>query len=123
MLGKGCLFTMSECIFCRIAAGELSADIVHEDDRVMVFKDTSPQAPIHFLLIPKRHISTLLELGEEDGGLLTHIITVLGRVAKEYDLDKKGFRTVINTGEEGGQTVGHLHFHLLGGRHMQWPPG
>lgn len=114
---------MSECIFCRIAAGELSADIVHEDDRVIVFKDITPQAPIHLLLIPKRHVSTLLELTEEDGELLTHIFTVIRQVVKEYDLGKKGFRTVINTGDEGGQTVKHLHFHLLGGRHMQWPPG
>ncbi|NLP18631.1 MAG: histidine triad nucleotide-binding protein [Firmicutes bacterium] len=114
---------MSECIFCRIAAGELSADIVHEDDQVLVFKDITPQAPIHLLLIPKRHVSTLLELTEEDGELLTHVFTVIRKVAVEYGLSKKGFRTVINTGDEGGQTVGHLHFHLLGGRHMQWPPG
>jgi len=114
---------VSECIFCRIAAGELSADIVHEDDQVLVFKDITPQAPIHLLLIPKRHVSTLLELTEEDGELLTHVFTVIRKVAVEYGLSKKGFRTVINTGDEGGQTVGHLHFHLLGGRHMQWPPG
>ena len=114
---------MSECIFCRIAAGDISADIVYEDDRVLVFKDITPQAPIHLLLIPKRHISTLLELREEDGELLTHIFTVIRGIAEKYELDKKGFRTVINTGDEGGQTVNHLHLHLLGGRHMLWPPG
>ncbi|HHW92568.1 MAG TPA: histidine triad nucleotide-binding protein [Firmicutes bacterium] len=114
---------MSECVFCRIVAGEIPSDIIYEDDTVLAFKDINPQAPVHLLLIPKDHIPSLLELTEADRGLLAHIFAVIQQLAREYELDKKGFRTVINTGDEGGQTVHHLHFHLLGGRFMQWPPG
>ncbi|HHW55085.1 MAG: histidine triad nucleotide-binding protein [bacterium] len=114
---------MSECIFCRIVAKEIPSEIVYEDDTVLAFKDINPQAPVHLLLIPKRHIPTLLELTEADGELLAHIYAVIRQLAREHGLDEKGFRTVVNTGDDGGQTVYHLHFHLLGGRSLQWPPG
>jgi len=114
---------VSGCIFCRIAAKEIPSEIIYEDDTVLAFKDINPQAPVHLLLIPKKHVPTLLELTEADGELLNHIFAVIRQLAREYGLEKKGFRTVINTGDDGGQTVFHLHFHLLGGRSLQWPPG
>ncbi|MDI9568394.1 MAG: histidine triad nucleotide-binding protein [Bacillota bacterium] len=114
---------MSECIYSRIVAKEIPSEIVYEDDTVLAFKDINPQAPVHLLLIPKRHIPTLLELTEADGELLAHIYAVIRQLAREHGLDEKGFRTVVNTGDDGGQTVYHLHFHLLGGRSLQWPPG
>ena len=115
---------MADCIFCRIAAKEIPATAVYEDDAVIAFKDLEPQAPVHVLIIPKKHIKSLLGLTQEDGALVAHIhVDVVPQLAKELGLAEKGFRVVVNTGEEGGQTVGHLHFHLLGGRSMQWPPG
>ena len=115
---------MADCIFCRIAAKEIPATAVYEDDSVIAFKDLEPQAPVHVLIIPKKHIESLLGLTTDDKALVAHIhIYVVPQIAKELGLAEKGFRLVVNTGEEGGQTVGHLHFHLLGGRSMQWPPG
>ena len=115
---------MADCIFCRIAAKEIPATAVYEDDAVIAFKDLEPQAPVHALIIPKKHIESLLGLTEEDRSLVAHIhVDVVPQLAKKLGLAEKGFRIVVNTGEEGGQTVGHLHFHLLGGRSMQWPPG
>ena len=115
---------MADCIFCRIAAKEIPAAAVYEDDAVIAFKDLEPQAPVHVLIIPKKHIGSLLGLTEEDNALIAHILVdVVPRLAKELGLAENGFRVVVNTGAEGGQTVGHLHFHLLGGRAMQWPPG
>ncbi len=123
LLGEGGVSIVSECIFCRIVAKEIPSEIVYEDDTVLAFKDINPQAPVHLLLIPKRHIPTLLGLTEADGELLAHIYAVIRQLAREHGLDEKGFRTVVNTGDDGGQTVYHLHFHLLGGRSLQWPPG
>ena len=115
---------MADCIFCRFAAKETPAAAVYEDDAVIAFKDLEPQAPVHVLIIPKKHIGSLLGLTEEDKALVAHIhVDVVPRLAKELGLAENGFRVVVNTGAEGGQTVGHLHFHLLGGRAMQWPPG
>ena len=115
---------MADCIFCRIAAKEIPATAVYEDDTVIAFKDLEPQAPVHVLIIPKKHIKSLLGLTEEDKAVIAHIhVDVVGRLARELGIAEKGFRLVANTGEEGGQTVGHLHFHLLGGRSMAWPPG
>ena len=115
---------MADCIFCRIAAKEIPATAVYEDNSVIAFKDLEPQAPVHVLIIPKKHIKSLLDLTQEDRALVAHIhVDVVPQLAKELGLVEKGFRVVVNTGEEGGQTVGHLHFHLLGGRSMQWPPG
>lgn len=115
---------MSDCIFCKIAAKEIPSNMVYEDDMVLAFKDLEPQGPVHVLVIPKKHIGSLLELGNEDRELMAHITCdVIPQLAKELKIDEKGFRTVVNTGDDGGQTVKHIHFHLIGGRSMQWPPG
>ncbi len=105
---------MSDCIFCKIAAGELPADIVYQDEAVVVFKDIHPKAPVHLLVIPRTHVASLRELGPEHDALVAHMIRLLPRLAQEHGLDD-GFRTVINTGPGGGQEVFHLHIHLLGG--------
>lgn len=113
-----------DCIFCKIAAGEIPATVVYEDDFVKAFRDLDPQAPEHVLIIPKKHVGSLLELGQEDKDLAAHILVdVVPKLAKDLGVAENGFRIVCNTGEEGGQTVHHLHVHLLGGRSMQWPPG
>lgn len=113
-----------DCIFCKIAAGEIPATVVYEDDFVKAFRDLDPQAPEHVLIIPKKHVGSLLELGQEDKDLAAHILVdVVPKLAKDLGIAENGFRIVCNTGEEGGQTVHHLHVHLLGGRSMQWPPG
>jgi histidine triad (HIT) family protein len=113
---------MSTCVFCRIAAGEIPARIVHEDDLVLAFHDLSPVAPTHLLVIPKRHIASLAEAGAEDAGLLGRLVVVAGQLAREKHLTG-GFRVVLNAGSDGGQSVDHLHLHLLGGRAFSWPPG
>lgn len=112
-----------DCIFCKIANKEMSAEIAYEDEDVIAFYDINPQAPIHLLVVPKNHITSIMEIPQENDGLLNKIITVAQKLAKEKDLDTKGFRIVVNTGEDGGQTVPHLHFHILGGRSLSWPPG
>ena len=115
---------MADCIFCKIATGEIQSQTVYEDESVRVFRDLSPQAPEHVLIVPKKHIENVAEFNSEDRGLAAHIFTeVIPKLAKDLNLDEKGFRLVINTGEDGGQTVNHLHVHLLGGRKMTWPPG
>lgn len=113
-----------DCIFCKIANGEIPAKFVYEDDQAVAFADISPAAPIHILIIPRKHIASLLDVTADDAALLAHIMTkVIPAVAKEQGAEEKGFRIVANTKEDGGQTVNHLHFHLLGGRSMAWPPG
>ena len=112
------------CIFCKIGRKEIPANFVYEDDTVAVFKDLEPQAPVHVLVIPKKHIESLLAVTKEDQQLIAHITCeVIPQLARELGIAEKGFRVVANTGDEGGQSVKHLHFHLLGGRSMQWPPG
>ncbi|HIW14247.1 MAG TPA: histidine triad nucleotide-binding protein [Firmicutes bacterium] len=113
---------MSDCIFCKIANGEIPSNKVYEDDKILAFKDLDPQAPVHILLIPKTHIAGADEITEENSDIVAHIFCVASRLAKEMNLDR-GYRIVTNCGEEGGQSVRHLHFHLLGGRSMAWPPG
>lgn len=114
---------MADCIFCKIASGEIPSTMVYEDNTVAAFKDLEPQAPTHVLIIPKKHVVSAADLGKDDRELAAHIFCdVVPKLAKELGLSK-GFRVVTNVGEEGGQTVMHLHFHLLGGRSMQWPPG
>lgn len=113
-----------DCIFCRIVAGEIPADIVYQDNHVLVFRDRNPQAPVHLLLIPRVHRQDLLSVASEDGGWLAHLFqTVIPAVAAGAGLTDRGFRLVANTKAESGQSVFHLHFHLLGGRPMRWPPG
>jgi histidine triad (HIT) family protein len=115
---------MADCIFCKIAQKKIPSDIVYEDEAVVAFRDLEPQAPFHVLVIPKKHIESILALTAGDRDLISHIfVEVVPRLAKKFGVSEKGFRVVANTGEEGGQTVKHLHFHLLGGRSMQWPPG
>lgn len=114
---------MSDCIFCKIARGEVPSDIIYEDDKIIAFNDLNPQAPIHFLVIPKEHISSMNEIDENNVSIISHIFLVINKIAKEKGIDEKGYRIVNNCGEFGGQTVEHLHFHILGGRKMLWPPG
>lgn len=113
---------MENCIFCKIAKGEIPSNKVYEDEMVLVFKDLNPQAPTHLLAIPKRHISHIDELEESDKELIGHIYYVISELSKELNL-KKGFRVVANCREDGGQTVDHIHFHILAGRSLNWPPG
>ena len=103
-----------DCIFCKIANGELPATILHEDDKVCVFRDLAPQAPVHLVLIPKQHISSAWEISAENSALVGYLFEIAGKVARDLDL-RNGFRIINNCGVDGGQTVGHLHFHLLGG--------
>jgi histidine triad (HIT) family protein len=114
---------MSDCIFCKIIKKEIPSKIVYEDELVLAFKDINPAAPTHVLIIPKKHIPTLVDLTEEDAGLIGHIHLTASKLAKDLGLSEDGFRVVNNCKENGGQTVFHLHFHLLGGRSMLWPPG
>ena len=112
-----------DCIFCKIIAGEIPSKKAYEDDTVLAFHDIEPAAPVHVLIIPKKHVASVLELGAEDGGLVAHMFEVAKKLAEELGVAEKGFRLTINTGDEGGQTVKHLHMHLLGGRGFGWPPG
>lgn len=115
---------MPNCIFCKIAHGEIPSTKVYEDDTVLAFRDLDPQAPEHVLIIPKKHLSSVLDFSAEDRELAAHILTdVVPALARTLGIDAGGFRLVANTGTDGGQTVGHLHFHLLGGRPLAWPPG
>ena len=111
-----------DCIFCKIAAGEIPCNKAYEDEQILAFYDLDPQAPTHILLIPKQHIGSAMEITAENSGVVAHIYEVAAKLAKELGLDN-GFRIVNNCGEDGGQTVHHIHFHLLGGRSMAWPPG
>jgi len=114
---------VSECLFCRIAAGEITEKIVFEDERVVAFEDIDPQAPVHVIIIPRKHIPTVLDLTNADQELVGYMHTVANRVAAEKSLTESGFRLVTNCKESAGQEVLHLHIHLLGGRDFRWPPG
>ncbi|MGO9181229.1 MAG: histidine triad nucleotide-binding protein [Candidatus Limnocylindrales bacterium] len=111
------------CLFCRIAAGTLPATVVYADDDVMAFRDVAPRAPVHVLVIPRRHLVSVMDLRDEDLSLLGRMFSVVQEVARRDGIAKSGFRVVSNTGPDGGQTVHHLHLHVLGGRFMTWPPG
>ena len=113
----------TDCLFCRIAAGEVPADIVHQDDHVVAFRDIKPHAPTHLLLIPRAHIASALELTEADGSMLGQLFAAAADLARSEGLADDGYRLVTNIGRWGGQTVHHLHVHLLGGRALTWPPG
>ena len=115
---------MADCIFCKIARGEIPSQIVYEDAQVVAFKDLSPKAPVHVLIVPKKHVQSVAHFQAEDKELAAHIfVDVVPKLAAELGISDGGFRIVLNTGEDGGQTVNHLHVHLLGGRKMTWPPG
>lgn len=110
-------------LFTRIINREIPAKIVYEDDLCLAFEDIAPKAPTHVLVIPKREIASLDALAESDAELIGHLMLVIGRLARDLGVAKSGYRIVANTGADGGQTVDHLHFHLLAGRALQWPPG
>ncbi len=114
---------LSDCIFCKIINKEIPAEVIYEDEKVLAFKDINPAAPHHVLIIPKKHIATLFDLQPEDQDVLGRIVLTAQKLAKELGLQEKGFRLVSNCKEEAGQTVFHIHFHLLGGRKFNWPPG
>lgn len=113
----------ADCLFCKIVAHEIPASIVYEDERLVAFNDINPQAPTHVLLVPKAHIATLNDLSAADDLIVGELVRRAAAIAKERGLSAGGFRTVFNTNREAGQTVFHVHLHLLGGRTMHWPPG
>ncbi len=113
----------NDCLFCKIAQREIPSEIVYEDDRVVAFKDIAPQAPVHLLIIPRRHIATLADIRPEDAELIGHMHVVATQLAEQHRVAESGYRAVINCREDGQQSVFHLHLHLLGGRKMTWPPG
>lgn len=112
-----------ECLFCRIVSGDLDADIVHRDERCVAFDDVNPQAPTHVLVVPRRHVSTLNDLGGDDESLIGHLVTVARDIAQERGHAGAGYRVVMNCNSAGGQSVFHIHLHLLAGRGLSWPPG
>lgn len=112
-----------DCLFCKLVNGDIPAKILYQDDDVIAFEDIAPQAPTHFLVIPKRHISTLNDLAPEDAALVGKLPITAANIAKQLGIAEDGFRVVMNCNEMGGQTVYHIHMHVLGGRAMTWPPG
>ncbi len=114
---------MSDCLFCKIIAGEIPSDKVYEDENVFAFRDISPVAPLHALIIPKKHISTINDLETDDAETMGNLFLAAKTIAKQEGYDEAGYRTVMNCGEAAGQTVFHVHLHLLAGRELTWPPG
>ena len=113
---------MGDCLFCKIVAGEIPSKKIYEDDKVLAFYDISPAAPVHFLVIPKEHISSANELDEKNSNIVSHIFMVINKIVRELNIADSGYRIVNNCGADGGQTVNHLHFHVLGARELKWPP-
>lgn len=114
---------MEDCLFCKIAAGQIPSNKLYEDDTLLAFHDIDPQAPVHFLVIPKRHIPSVAALTEADAALLGHVYAVIAALCRQLGVDESGYRVVTNVGEDGGQSVKHLHFHVLAKRGLAWPPG
>ncbi len=114
---------MADCLFCSMVGGEVETNKVYEDEIAFAFNDIEPRAPVHVLIIPKKHISSLREAEEEDEKLLGHLLYVAKKIAEQLKINTGGYRIVINNGDDAGQEVGHIHVHLLGGREMGWPPG
>jgi len=115
--------TENSCLFCRIAARDLPASIVYDDDRVLAFNDVNPQGPTHVLVVPKKHIASLNDLTPEDDQIVGEVVRRAAAIARERGIAESGFRTVFNTNRGAGQTVFHIHLHLIGGRSLHWPPG
>ena len=113
----------SDCLFCRIVAGEIPSTKVHEDDQIIAIRDIAPRAPTHILLIPRRHIASALDLTEADSPLVGHMFAIAADLARSEGIAEAGYRLVSNVGRWGGQSVDHLHLHLMGGRSFEWPPG
>ena len=114
---------MSDCLFCGIVEGRVKGDVVYRDESVVAFRDIRPQAPVHILIVPRKHVATILDLEANDQAVVGQIFLVIAKLAREQGIAESGFRVVVNSGVDAGQTVFHLHFHLLGGRHFSWPPG
>ncbi len=114
---------MEDCIFCKIIKGEIPSEKVYEDNLILAFNDLTPQAPVHILIVPKEHISSANEIDDTNSKVIGRIFEAISKIAKEKGFDKNGYRVVNNCGEDGGQTVDHIHFHLLAERQLQWPPG
>jgi len=114
---------MENCLFCKIINKQIDSEIVYENDYVVVFKDTNPKAPVHLLAVPKKHIRSIAEVEKLNQKELSELLFAISKIAKELDLEKEGFRVVVNTGASAGQSVDHLHFHILGSRKFNWPPG
>jgi len=114
---------MSDCIFCKLAVKEIPAQAVYEDDEIFAFHDVNPQAPVHILVVPKKHFVNILDVTESETELLGKMLLVATRIAADQGFAGDGFRVVVNCNRDGGQSVDHLHFHLLAGRRMKWPPG
>jgi|SRR5579884_828545 len=112
-----------DCLFCKITEKKIPSKIVYEDDKMVAFEDINPQAPVHLLLIPRKHISGLLDLTPDEREVISHLFLTLPKLAREKGVAERGFRTVVNSGKDAGQSVFHLHIHLLGGRLLHWPPG
>lgn len=113
----------SDCLFCRIVTRAVPAKVISEDEQVMAFRDINPQAPTHVLIVPKRHLASLADLGDAEGSLLSAAMRMANQLARQEGIAETGYRVVSNCGADAGQSVGHLHWHLLGGRRMTWPPG
>jgi histidine triad (HIT) family protein len=114
---------MTDCLFCGIVGGKVKANIVYQNDYVVVFRDINPKAPVHLLIIPRKHIAGILDIEPEDSAVIGEIFMAAGQLARDQGIAESGFRVVVNSGPDSGQSVFHLHFHLLGGRQMTWPPG
>ncbi len=114
---------MADCLFCGIVNGDVKGEVVYQDSSVVAFKDINPKAPVHLLIVPRKHIATLLDVEEGDKGLFGDILFVANKLARDLGISQDGFRVVFNGGEGAGQSVFHIHLHLLGGRAMTWPPG
>lgn len=111
------------CLFCKIVSGEVNTKLEHQDETCLAFQDINPQAPLHLLVIPRSHIEGIARCTQDDRALLGHLLEIAARLAELHGVDGSGYRVVINSGRDGGQTVSHLHLHLLGGRSLSWPPG
>lgn len=114
---------MEQCLFCKIAKGEIPSEKVYEDDKILVFKDINPEAPVHVLVIPKEHIDSVDCIDESNQNIVSHIFITIAKLSSKLGIDKSGYRVVTNVGKDGGQSVPHMHFHVLGGRGLAWPPG
>jgi len=114
---------MADCLFCGIADGKIKANLVYQDEALLAFKDIAPKAPVHILIIPRKHVVSVLDIEANDSGVIGRIFQVAGQLAREQGIADSGFRVVVNSGADAGQSVSHLHYHLLGGRRMTWPPG
>jgi histidine triad (HIT) family protein len=114
---------MEDCIFCKIIKGEIPSNKIYEDDKVIAFHDINKEAPVHFLVIPKEHIESVNQINEKNSLIVSHIFLVINKLVSDIGIAKGGYRIVNNTGKDGGQSVKHIHFHVLGGRNLTWPPG